>query len=202
MIEHLPLEKSNGPAQNPDVMNCLKTVFTIASSRLSASGVNCLLIGGFAVNYYGYSRNTLDVDFMISGDQLDVVKQVMMQEGFTNVSINDNVVFFNKPGTQLRIDFLSIDSNTMQILLGSATPIRFHGVELKVPALKDLIAMKIFALTRNMARRLGKDLPDIAYLTIINNLNVESDIRPLCDRFGSDECYELIRKHIEALQSP
>lgn len=198
----MPLEKSRKSAQNRLIMKSFESVFAIASSRLPEAGVNCLLIGGFAVNYYGYSRNTLDVDFMISGDQLDLVKQVMTQEGFTNVSVHDNVVFFNTPGTQLRIDFLRIDTDTMQRLLRDATIISLHGHELKVPALKDLLAMKIFALSRNVARRLGKDLPDIAYLTVIHDLDLESDIRPLCDRFGSDETYALIRKQVEELRTP
>jgi hypothetical protein len=183
-------------------MKHLETVFAIVSSRLPAANVHCLLIGGFAVNHYGYSRNTLDVDFMISGDELDRVKQVMTQEGFTNVAVHENVVFFTMPGNPLRIDFLRVDAGTMQRLLSNAVTVRLHEHELKVPALKDLIAMKIFALAQGGAKRQGKDLPDIAYLTVINNLDLESDILPLCDRFGNPRTYTLVKEYVEALQSP
>ncbi len=60
--------------------------------------------------------------------------------------------------------------------------------------------MKIFALTQNTDGRMGKDLPDIAFLTIMNNLDMESDIRPLCERFGTGEIYELIHKQVTGLQ--
>ena len=46
-------------------MTNLETILDVASRQLSAASVDCVLIGGFAVNYHGYTRNTLDVDFMI-----------------------------------------------------------------------------------------------------------------------------------------
>jgi hypothetical protein len=182
-------------------MTNLKTILSIASHQLTAAGVDCLLIGGFAVNYHGYTRNTLDVDFMIVAEQLDAVRQIMTQAGFTNIVIEENVAFFSTPGSPLRVDFLRVDRDTMHELLARAVHARVQGCEFKVPSVRDLIAMKIFALSHDVARRMGKDLPDIAYLSVIHNLDLESDIRPLCNRFGTPETYELIRSHVEALRT-
>lgn len=82
-----------------------------------------------------------------------------------------------------------------------AVPVTICGHALRVPALVDLLAMKIFALAQQPARRLGKDLPDIAYLSVLNDLDAERDLRPLCDRFGTAETYRLIRDQMEALRS-
>ena len=183
-------------------MTSLDNILAIVSSQLPVAGVDCLLIGGFAVNYYGYTRNTLDVDFMIFSDKLDAVKQIMMRAGYTNVSIQDNVAFFNVPGDPFRVDFLRTDFDTMRSLLLGSVTISLHGHEVKLPALNDLIAMKIFALSGDPVRRLGKDLPDIAYLVTLHNLDMESDIRPLCDRFGTGKIYDLIRDQVEVLHSP
>lgn len=183
------------------VMTNLETILEVASRQLSAAGVDCILIGGFAVNYHGYTRNTLDVDFMIVTEQLDVVRQIMKQAGFTNIVIENNVAFFTSPNSPLRVDFLRVDGDTMRKLLVNAIPANVHGYELKVPALRDLIAMKIFALSQDVARRMGKDLPDIAYLSVLHNLDLESDLRPLCDRFGTLETYDLIRRQVEALRT-
>lgn len=183
-------------------MNNVESVISIVSTRFPAGGVDCLLIGGFAVNHYGFSRNTLDVDFMFSGDQLDRVKQIMLEEGYANVSVHENVVFFNKPGTPLRVDFLRIDSGTLKNLLRNAVTIKLHGFDIKAPALRDLLAMKVFALAQNTDRRLAKDLPDICYLTVINNLDLEKDIHPICSLFGSEKIYDLIRKQVETLKTP
>jgi len=62
--------------------------------------------------------------------------------------------------------------------------------------------MKIFALSQNTDRRTGKDLPDIAFLTVINDLDMDADICPLCERFGTPDVCELIRKQVEGLQQP
>lgn len=137
---------------------------------------------------------------MIITEQLDTVRRIMTERGFTNVSIHDNVAFFNDPASPLRVDFLRADRETMLKLLANAIRVNVHGYELRVPALRDLIAMKIFALSHDVARRMGKDLPDIVYLSILHNLNLETDIRPLCDRFGTLQTYELIRTQVEALR--
>ncbi len=180
----------------------LKTILDIASHQLSAAGVDCLLIGGFAVNYHGYTRNTLDVDFMIAAEQLDVVKNIMKQAGFTNIIIEENVAFFSSPGIPVRVDFLRVSPDTMRTLLFHAISANVQGFSLKIPALKDLLAMKIFALSQDIPRRMGKDLADITYLSVLNNLDLESDLRPLCSQFGSSKTYELIRAQVEGLKNP
>ncbi|MBL7114813.1 MAG: nucleotidyltransferase [Kiritimatiellae bacterium] len=183
-------------------MTGFSRILSIASRDLPAAGVDCLLIGGFAVNHYGYSRNTLDVDFMIVADQVNATRRVMTEAGFTNVSVLDNVVFFSSGDAEPRVDFLKVDAETMQKLLANAVEIRVRGCVLQVPVLRDLLAMKVFSLTQSTARRMGKDLPDIAFLTVINDLDLQADIRPLCERFGSAEIYELIHKQVEGLRQP
>lgn len=193
----------NQEPQNSKVASqALMTIFDVVARQLAAANVDCILIGGFAVNYHGYTRNTLDVDFMVVAQQFDVARQIMKQSGFTNITSNKNVTFFNAPGSPLRVDFLSVDGDTMHKLLVNAVITNVHGFQVKVPALMDLIAMKVFSLSQDVDRRLGKDLPDIAYLSVINNLDLESDIRPLCNRFGTRKIYDLICHQVEALRRP
>jgi len=86
----------------------------MVANKLPAAGVEYLLVGGFAVNYYGYTRSTVDVDWMIVAEQRDVVQAVMRREGFTNVAVHENVMFFQRPGTAWRVDFLHADWATMK----------------------------------------------------------------------------------------
>ena len=193
---------STKPANGTGANRGLMAALAVAARQLPAARIDCILIGGFAVNYYGYTRNTLDVDFMIVAQQFCGARQIMKQSGFTNITSNKNVTFFNTPGSPLRVDFLSVDGYTMRKLLVNAVIANVYGFRIKVPALLDLIAMKIFSLSQDVDRRLGKDLPDIAYLSVINNLDLESDIRPLCNRFGTHKIYDLIRRQVEALRRP
>jgi hypothetical protein len=61
--------------------------------------------------------------------------------------------------------------------------------------------MKVFALSQDVDRRMGKDLADIAYLSVLHDLDLESDIRPLCGKFGNARTYDLIRNQVEALST-
>jgi predicted nucleotidyltransferase len=174
-------------------------IFELISRRLPQAGVEYLLIGGFAVNYYGYTRNTLDVDFMVASDQIDAVKAILGDAGFINISVEDNVVFFNRPDMAMRVDFLRVDNGTLKKLIAHAQEVDFYGCRITVPALKDLLAMKIFALAQSGGRRMGKDLPDIAFLVVLHKLDLDQDIRPLCERFGKGDTYDLIKSQVEAL---
>ena len=160
----------------------LDSIFEAASCRLPAAGVECLLIGGFAVNHYGYTRNTLDVDFMIVADQSAAVRRVMVEAGFANVAVEANATLFCAPDCPLRVDFLHVDEETQRQLLSKAVSSEVRGYRLNIPSLRDLLAMKVFALSSEPERRLAKDLPDIAYLSVLHDLDEEADLRPLCGR--------------------
>ena len=178
-----------------------QTVFDVVANKLSAAGVECLLVGGFAVNHYGYTRNTLDVDWMIVAEQRDVVWDSMRREGFTNATVHENVMFFQRPGTGWRVDFLYADRATMEQLLSRSESVAVHGATVKVPALKDLIAMKLFSLAQNPERRMGKDLPDIAHLSVFNGLDLERDLHPLAIRYASEDVFKMVSVQIKALQA-
>lgn len=60
-------------------------ILQIVSRDLPAAGINCLLIGGFAVNHYGYTRNTLDIDFMVIADDEGRLRAIMKDHGLTNI---------------------------------------------------------------------------------------------------------------------
>ncbi|MDA0323611.1 MAG: hypothetical protein O2923_12980 [Verrucomicrobia bacterium] len=76
---------------------------------------------------------------MILGSQLNAVRRVMLDAGFPNVSVHDNVVFFSSSETDPRVDFLRVDANTMQKLLANAVEIEIRGFALKVPAIRDQV---------------------------------------------------------------
>ena len=181
-------------------MESLNTILDIASSQLPKAGIDCILIGGFAVNHYGYTRSTLDIDFMIFAEELDAVRTIMVHAGFTNIVIEDVVAFFETPNSALRVDFLRVDKNTIQKINKHSVTANVHGYELRVPSLKDLISMKIFALSQNLALRMAKDLPDITYLCIMHNLDLITDIHPLCKKFGTDDIFDLICTQTEELK--
>ena len=68
------------------------------------------------MNDYGYTRNTLDVNFMITGEQLEDIRQIMRSAGFINMDIHNNVAILFVSDEGRRVDFLRIDASTMNKL--------------------------------------------------------------------------------------
>ena len=85
----------------------------------------------------------------------------------------------------------------MKTLLANAERIEYSGVPIMIPCLKDLIAMKLFALKSGSAKREEKDFPDLVHLAVENDLDPMADLKPLCDRFGDDEIYGRLVKRIQ-----
>lgn len=177
-------------------------VFDVVSRRLPLAGVNAIMIGGHAVNHYGVSRATQDIDFMIAAADEGTARRVMQDAGFTNISAHENVLFFNRPGSPLRVDFLKVDQETMEKLLANSREVDyFQGYRVRVPQLNDLLGMKLFALSNGGAKREAKDFWDIVKLVIENRVNVDTDLYELCRSFGTDEIYARLCTQIGALKN-
>ena len=183
-------------------MRRLDEILGTVSRAFPEAGIDVLLIGGFAVNHYGYSRTTLDVDFMVVADQVSEAVRLFREAGFTNIDRQESAVFLSHPDGGPRVDLLPVDEETMTRLARGANEAVVHGVRLRIPALRDLLAMKIFAFSRNPARRMGKDLPDIAFLSVLHGLDPEADLGPLCERFGTPEAFAMIQQQIRGIRTP
>ena len=173
----------------------VKKVFETVCRELPKAQVEFLMIGGHAVNYYGYIRATMDVDFMIASDAVSSVRKVMKNAGFSNISEGENVIFFNHPDSSVRVDFLPVDADTMKTLLKHAATVDYGGFSICVPSLEDLIAMKLFAL-RN-PRREERDLLDIVQLILENEAHLDFDLEALCGRFATPAIFQKLTHRIK-----
>ena len=177
-------------------------VFDVVSCRLPKVSVAVIMIGGHAVNHYGVSRATQDIDFMIAASDEDTVRRVMQEAGFSNIATHDTVIFFNRPGSPLRVDFLKVNRETMDNLMANAKEIDyFDGHSVKVPQLRDLLSMKLFALSNGGAKREDKDFWDIVHLVIENHVNVDAELHELCRQFGTEEIYARICTQIGGMKN-
>ncbi|MCC7300634.1 MAG: nucleotidyl transferase AbiEii/AbiGii toxin family protein [Verrucomicrobia bacterium] len=179
----------------------INRVFDTIGRKIPEAGVRFLLIGGHAVNHYGYTRATMDVDFMIAAEDVPTIRKVMKTAGFSNVSEGKTVIFFSNPESPLRIDFLPVDSNTMQQLLKGSVKINYGGADLSVPCLNDLLAMKLFALKNGSSMRRDRDFYDVVQLVIANGLDTETDLKPLCERFATATLFKELSDRIREMKN-
>lgn len=70
---------------------------------------------------------------------------------------------------------------------------------IRIPALRDLIAMKLFSLGQNPERRIGKDMPDIVQLCLVNGLDLDRDIHPLAIRYANEDVFKQVSDQVRSL---
>ena len=178
------------------MMTSLQSMFKRVVNTLAAEDVAHLLIGGMAVNYYGFTRATLDVDFMVAVNDATRARQALIRAGFMNAEERDHVIFLYWPDQLVRVDLLKVEADTLNRLWQGAESISLHDVMVRVPALEDLIAMKLFALKHGGARRMGKDMIDIVQLAFLHKLDIEHQLRPLTLRFADETLFDQIKQQV------
>lgn len=57
-------------------------VFHLVANASKRAAVPCILIGGFAVNFYKVTRGTRDVDFLITKDDFKKIEKTMIEAGY------------------------------------------------------------------------------------------------------------------------
>lgn len=143
---------------------------------LAANKVKYLTIGGFAVNIYGYGRNTGDIDIFIedSIENRENLREALKQAGigdFENINTmqfipgwTDITLNFN-----LRLDIMTsvkgLENNTFEQLLEKAYITEISEIPVYFLDYENLIIAK-------KAANRPKDLLDIEQLEKINNRNL------------------------------
>jgi len=90
------------------------TVFHLISEISKNSGISCVLIGGFAVNYYKVTRQTADVDLLITKNDFEKIKDALKKEGFKEDYTQDIFTRLKGGGKYLMdIDFMFVNNDTL-----------------------------------------------------------------------------------------
>ena len=99
--------------------------------------IKVLLAGGWAVNEHGYSRQTVDVDWVASEKEKDPIQSLMRLLKFTPESESNLVTRFVPKTLELpTVDFLWVDPSTFSKL---DTNDSFAGRHKAIPMLLSLI---------------------------------------------------------------
>jgi len=158
-----------------------------------------VLIGGFAVNYYKYTRQTADIDFLITKEEFDKIADLLEKEGYKQDHSQKVFTRFESDGSYLMdIDFMFVDEKTLAKIIKDGKKISIAGQDFIVPSLYNLIALKLHSIKHNQKGREYKDLPDIINLIKINKVDVEArDFRELCLKYGTEGMYKKIIKNVQ-----
>jgi hypothetical protein len=169
-------------------------IFHLISDIFTKAGVSCVLIGGFAVNYYKVTRQTADIDFLITKDDFEKILSLLEEKGFRKDNIQEVFArLIGKESYLMDVDFMFVDKETLHKIIKAGKEISIAGKQFIVPSLNHLIALKLHAIKYNPKLRQYKDFADIIELIRINRLNVkDTEFKNLCLKYGTDELYKKI----------
>jgi len=180
----------------------LQPVFPIARIHEKAErlGLGFLVIGGHAVNVYCAPRATLDVDFLARKDDRQRWCALLIEEGFRLQNESENFLQFSPPyGIRFRLDLMLVNDATFSRLRESAQRAACLGVEVLIPTVLHLVALKLHAIRHGPVGRKGKDWLDIENLVRGAGIDpVGPEMRELFDHQGTPELYSEFRKRFEA----
>jgi hypothetical protein len=167
-------------------------VFEFLEKASSAHRAPFLIIGGHAVNAYGYSRFTKDLDILVKKEERTAWLSALRDAGFTLYRDGGSFLQMSPPSDyRWPLDLMMVDGETLAPMLVAAREIQIGDSRLKVPSLDHLFALKFHVLKQEIPGRGYKDLVDVLTLAECNGVNLRSDrIRELCEKFGSAKIYE------------
>lgn len=174
------------------------SAFHLISDIAKKKGISCVLIGGFAVNYYKFSRQTADVDFLITEEDFNKIQSYLEAAGYKKEFSQKVFVRFksNKSGL-MDIDFMFVDKDTLDKIMMDAKEIVIAKHKLLVPSLMNMIALKLHSLKYNFKIRQPKDLPDIASLIKLNRVDAKTEeFHQLCLKYATEDIYQKILENI------
>jgi predicted nucleotidyltransferase len=159
-----------------------------------------VVIGGLAVNLYGHSRDTADLDLLVLSEARGEWLKYFLALGYT--IYHDGGAFIQLAPPEKGawpVDLMLVNSHTFTLIMMAAVEMDIYGHRMLVPSLEHLIALKVHALKHTHVDRFMKDFTDIENLIRANNLDVRSEnIRQLFLKYGSVELYEKIIRACEA----
>lgn len=158
-------------------------------------GIPLLLAGGWAVCHHGYSRLTLDVDWVCPRSKESGAVALMDRLHFTKSTEGMASRFKNRKHAAFPyVDLIWVDDATFE-KMAETDPAEAQKQKVPVINFRALLAMKLFAL-KNDQERDHKDLLDIRLLLKYGHTRIpDEEFKTLCERYAGPGAYDKIKSN-------
>ena len=155
-----------------------------------------VVIGGLAVNFHGYSRDTADLDLLIWQDARQQWLALLAELGFSIHGEREVFVQLSPPKDGAwPVDLMMVGELTFRPIFNHAVEVEMYGARLRIPTLEHLLALKLHALKHGKVDRFLKDFLDVENLVRINKVDLNSEgVRQMFLKYGNQELYEKISR--------
>ncbi|MDB6040630.1 MAG: hypothetical protein JWM99_4471 [Verrucomicrobiales bacterium] len=162
----------------------------IIAKCVQETDLEFLVIGGLAVIAYGYSRDTVDLDYLVRRNNRREWTAELARHGYAIFHEHDNFAQFTSPDS-IDVDLMFVNDQTFDKLWSESSLKPVGGTRVRFPALDHLVALKLHVIKQNIPHRIIRDLDDVMNLVKLNQVDLRSDKwRELFDRHGTRQIYE------------
>ena len=153
-----------------------------------------LVIGGLAVNFHGYSRDTADLDLLVHHDSRAQWLSLFADLGYSVFRDEDAFIQLSPPRRGAwPVDLMMVREPTFRPIFGHGKEVEMYGARVLIPTLEHLLALKLHALKHAHAGRFLKDFLDVENLVKVNKVDLRSNgLRQMFLKYGKMELYERI----------
>jgi hypothetical protein len=180
-------------------MEILRTIQAYAESR----GLTFLVIGGHAINCYGLSRQTGDIDLLIDRARKIEWYELLNKLDYQVGQSDDRFARFRSIHLAAwPIDFMLVDSNTFSGMYSEALDFEIGICRVKVASIRHLIALKIHALKVYQEYRYLKDYSDLLGLLRHSSCNLSADeLKQLCLKYADENLWSKLHSDLNPKRS-
>ena len=171
-------------------------LFQQITAEAKSRDLQFLVIGGLAVNFHGYSRDTTDLDLLIHRNARDPWLELLSKLGYSVDDEKDSFIQLSPPQEEAwPVDLMMVRDPTFRLISETGIPVVMYGAKLLIPTLENLIALKLHALKHTHAGRFLKDYLDVENLVLVNKVDVRSKkTREIFLKYGTLDLYEKISR--------
>jgi len=166
-------------------------LLSLLTEHSLALGSDFVVVGGHAVNVYGLSRQTGDLDLLVASADGGIWKGIMENLDYSLYHEHPSFLQYKPPSIyEWPVDLILVNDKTFKALRDDAYLSEALGVPCRIASIRHLVAMKLHAMMANPKERELKDMADIEGLIRKSDIDLRSkEFENLCRRFANDEVY-------------
>jgi hypothetical protein len=166
-----------------------RSVLDRLATFLESRQIPFAVIGGLAMNAYGSSRLTADVDLIVPHVAQTVIVNELRRLGYETLYLSEGYSNHLHEDPQWgRVDLVYINKHTADLILSTTRSIEVMGRSLPIPRPEYVVALKLQAIHNDPARTF-KDLADLKELMTLPDLDHE-EVRDYFRRFDLLRYYD------------
>jgi hypothetical protein len=177
-------------------MEILRTITLYTETK----AIPFMVIGGHAVNAYGISRQTGDIDLLVKLTDRTSWLELMSKLNYSPQQNDERFARFRpKSIAAWPIDLMFVDDETFEKMYAESIRTSFGLTDAQLISVRHLIILKIHSLKYYQEHRHARDYGDLLSLLRSGNSNLpDEELKELCRHYADIKLYTRIHEDLES----